>query len=124
MSVILVVAGGAIWTPLRRTLLPVPPTLSVEALQDRLAPVEPAAAAVRPVGVEGGVVSTEGVVPAPLLFSASPTPLQPASSTVVVVAARSNKTFMRNMRILTAWPAHSLPWPAQRTLAGIENQRR
>jgi len=33
------------------------PTLSVEALQDRLTPVEPAAAAMRPAGVVGGVVS-------------------------------------------------------------------
>jgi len=28
------------------------------------------------------------------------------------------------MGILTAWPAHLLPWPAQRTLAGMGNQRR
>ena len=66
------------------------------------------------------MVSAEGVAPAPLLVSASPTPLQPASSTVVVVATRSNKAIVRSMGILSPWPAHSLPWPAQRTLAGME----
>src|SRR5438309_8282174 len=86
--------------PLRSKIYPVTPTLSVEALHDRLAPVEPATAPVRPMGVEGGVVSTEGVVPAALVVSASPTPLQPASSIVVMVAARSKKAFMRNMESL------------------------
>jgi hypothetical protein len=79
--------------------------LSVEALHDRLAPVEPAAAPVRPVGVEGGVVSTGGVVPTPLLGAVSVTPLQPANIMVnaTVVTARSSKAFVRSMGILTTY---------------------
>jgi len=49
VSVMIVVVGVATCTPLRRTMYPVTPTLSEDAFQERLAAVEPAAAAVRPV---------------------------------------------------------------------------
>jgi len=94
--------------------------LSVEAFHDRLAPVEPAAVTVRPVGIEGGVVSAEGVAPTPLLLdSAPPVPLQPANTKVVVVTAEEVK-FIRNIGISSLLGRTA----TTRTLAcGMENQQ-
>src|SRR5260221_7923032 len=46
--------------PARKTRYPVTPTLSVDAVQDRLICEEEAAEAENPVGVDGAVVSTTG----------------------------------------------------------------
>jgi len=67
--------------------------LSVDALQDRLAPVEPTSEAVRPMGWEGGVVSSGFGVE--FAGSLSPDAVQPASATEH--AARRSETFMRSM---------------------------
>ena len=64
MSLRVVVAGVAIWAKFvqaapwhRSTLYPVTPTLSVEAVHERLIWVAEAAPAVRLAGAVGGVVS-------------------------------------------------------------------
>ncbi len=57
VSLNVVPVGVATWVPLRNTLYPVTPTLSVEAVQLRLTWVPDTGVAVRPVGTLGGVVS-------------------------------------------------------------------
>ncbi len=51
-----------IWVPLRNTLYPVTPTVSVEAFQERLIWVEDTTVAESPDGIEGEVVSGAGMM--------------------------------------------------------------
>ena len=51
----------AIWTPLRKSMYPVTPTLSVEAVQATLMPVMEIAVAVTPAGTVGAAESIEEV---------------------------------------------------------------
>ena len=66
-----------IWTPPPYILYPVTPTLSVLAVQERLIEETPVTVPVRPVGIEGGVVSAAEVT-VTVTFAA--VPVFPAAS--------------------------------------------
>ncbi len=83
VSLNVVAVGAATWLPLRNTLYPVTPTLSVEAVQLRFTWLLETAVAVSPAGCDGGVVSVLAVVVADTV--ALGTDRLPAASTAVML---------------------------------------